>query len=335
MGSYSSCIDQVRSTFASSDNVLIKSNSQSDSLDSSNTVNICNLSIVFIRTSSNAATQRYYVSDNEIRVGIGINNSYSILFCSERSEPCIVREWIICTNVGPGDISIRSSTRGMYRNISTTNTTSSRLILVSSVEDEIIDLIRSISFPLIYQRSRPCIISKIYLDGSSSTNVVPCYRTISYNTDLVSRCSSTRSGSVSSSVDLTVAVYLIIDVICLTCHPLFLRARNSKVNLFNQVLLTSRVSESISIVKGAKDLTDLILSTITWVVDRTNRSLYNRTVCLCNALGVELLNNSTLIELNVLVEGKLLNVIHLRVCCISNVVFCNYIRRNEQSLTER
>ena len=173
------------------------------------------------------------------------------------------------------------------------------------------------------------------MDGSSSTDVVPSYSTISYDTDLMSRCSSTRSGSVSSSVDLTVAVYLIIDVICLTCHPFFLRTRNSKVNLFNQVLLTSRVSESISIVKGAKDLTDLILSTITWVVDRTNRSLYNRTKRLGNTLSVKLLNNSTLIELNVLVEGKLLNVVHLRVCCISKVVFCNYIRRNKQSLSKR
>ena len=223
----------------------------------------------------------------------------------------------------------------MYRNSSTTNTTSGCLILVSSVEDEIIDLIRSIGFPLIYQRSRPCIISKIYLDSSSSTNIVPSYSTISYNTDLMSWCSSTRSSTVSSGVDLTVAVYLIIDAICLTCHPLCLRARNSKVNLFNQVFLTSRVSESVSIVKVTKDLTDLILSTITWVVDRTNRSLYNRTVCLGNALSVELLNNSTLIKLNVLIEGELLNVVHLRVCCISNVVFCNYIRRNEQSLAER
>ena len=216
MRSYSSCIDQIRSTFTDSCNILIKSNSQFDSLDSGNTIDICNLGIIFIRTSSNAATQRYYVSDNEVRVRIGINNSYSILFWSERSEPCIVREWIICTNVGPGDISISDSSRSMYRSSATTDTIRCCLILISTVVYKVIGSVGSIGFPLIHQRSRPSIIQEIYLDGSSSTDVVPSYSTISYDTDLMSRCSRTRSGSVSSSVDLTVAVYLIIDVICLT-----------------------------------------------------------------------------------------------------------------------
>ena len=128
---------------------------------------------------------------------------------------------------------------------------------------------------------------------------------------------------------------MIVCYICLVRFPCKLGTRHIKRDLINSVLFTKFILELIIIIEVSIDLTDLISGSKTRSVNTTNRSLNNRSICLDNTDIVDLLDNRPFLKLNILVEDKFLNSIDLLVTSISNIVFRQYNRIDNQFSTQR
>ena len=316
-------VNQVSSVVSSSNDVLIQVYSQSDLLNGRKTIDFGNLVVrVLFDTSSDAITQGNNVTNDEVRSRVSIEDSYTIVGNTERTIASIVRKWIICTSVLPCHGIICGSACGMCRSDSTRHTSNCTGILVSTEVYGVIYIIRTSFCPRIgISRCRPRIVCQIDFDSRCSTDILPNHSTISYCTDFVGRSSRTRSCIVSSIVKFAIRPNLVVYDICFARFPDILGTINIKRDFIDSVLFTLVILVQIVIIECTIDLTDLIGSSKTRIVNSTSRDFYNGAVCLYNAIAVDLLQNTAFLELNRLIEDEFLNSVDLLITSVSNIVF--------------